>query len=216
MSSLREGLLSIILSIPAVMIAFTAQGYGKAFVADRLGDKTPRFEGRLTFNPMAHLDPVGFLMILLFRFGWTKPVETNPRAFKRGYKDSIKVSIAPPLANLLVGFLATIVYVLFGKLLRGVLPENIYVVIGGMLFSIISINIGLAIFTLLPLPGLAGFDIFRDLSPKNFYKVADKIYQYQLIILMGVIFIGSRILSVISSYILVLFLRIVTFIFSFI
>lgn len=216
MSSLREGLLGIILSIPAVMIAFTAQGYGKAFVADRLGDRTPRFQGRLTFNPIAHLDPIGFLMILLFHFGWTKPVETNPSAFKRGYKDSIKVSIAPPLANLLVGFLATVVYVLFIKLLGGRLPESIYVVLAGMLSAIISINIGLAIFTLLPLPGLAGFDIFRDLSPKNFYKVADKIYQYQFIILMGVIFLGSRILSIISSYVLVLFLKIVTFIFSFI
>lgn len=216
MSSLREGLLGIILSIPAVMIAFTAQGYGKAFVADRLGDKTPRFQGRLTFNPMAHLDPVGFLMILLFRFGWTKPVETNPRAFKRGYKDSIKVSIAPLLANLLVAFLATVIYVLFIKLVSGILPENIYVVLAGMLSAIISVNIGLAVFNLLPLPGLAGFDIFRDLSPKNFYKISDKIYQYQFIILMGVIFIGSTVLSIISSYILVFFLNIVTFIFSFI
>ena len=182
MGSLRQGLLGIILSIPAVMIAFTAQGYGKAFVADKLGDRTPRFQGRLTLNPMAHLDPIGFIMILIFGFGWTKPVETNPSAYKRKYKDSIKVSIAPPVANLIVGFLGTIIYVLFVKLLGGILPESIYVVLSGMLYAIVTVNIGLAVFTLLPLPGLAGFDIFRDLSPKNFYKVADKIDQYQMLI----------------------------------
>lgn len=218
MGSLRQGLLGIILSIPAVMIAFTAQGYGKAFVADKLGDRTPRFQGRLTLNPMAHLDPIGFIMILIFGFGWTKPVETNPSAYKRKYKDSIKVSIAPPVANLIVGFLGTIIYVLFVKLLGGILPESIYVVLSGMLYAIVTVNIGLAVFTLLPLPGLAGFDIFRDLSPKNFYKVADKIYQYQMLILLGVIFVNNffPFISYIASYILVFFLRIVTFIFSFI
>ena len=68
------------------MIAFTAQGYGKAFVADKLGDRTPRFQGRLTLNPAAHLDPLGFLMILLFGFGWTKPVETNQVLLKEVIK----------------------------------------------------------------------------------------------------------------------------------
>ena len=219
MGLLRQGLLGIILSIPAVMIAFTAQGYGKAFVADKLGDKTPRFQGRLTLNPMAHLDPIGFLMILIFHFGWTKPVETNPSAYKRKYEDSIKVSIAPPLANLIVAFIATILFVLFSKFFGNILPENIYIVLAGMLSAIITVNIGLSIFTLLPLPGLAGFDIFRDLSPKNFYKLADKIYQYQIFILLGVIFFNNYIfpfISFIQSYIYFFFLRIVTFIFSFI
>ncbi|MDU6340466.1 MAG: site-2 protease family protein [Clostridium sp.] len=215
MGSFRGILLNIILSIPAVMIAFTAQGYGKAFVADRLGDKTPRFQGRLTLNPVAHLDPIGFLMILLVGFGWTKPVETNPSAFKRGYKDSIKVAIAPPLTNLIVGFLGAIIYVLFNKLFMW-LPGSIFVVIAGMLGAIVTVNVGLAIFTLLPLPGLAGFDIFRAISPKNFYKYADKIYQYQLIILMVVIVLGRGILSMVSSYIINFFLYIVSFIFSFI
>ena len=104
-------LFNLIISVPAVLIAFTVQGYAKAFVADKLGDKTPRFQGRLTLNPIAHIDIVGFIMILLFRFGWTKPLETNPRAYKRGYKDAIKVSIAAPIGNLIAAFIGMFIYV---------------------------------------------------------------------------------------------------------
>ncbi|MBM6860297.1 site-2 protease family protein [Clostridium saudiense] len=217
MGSFRSILLNIILSIPAVMIAFTAQGYGKAFVADKLGDRTPRFQGRLTLNPAAHLDPLGFLMILLFGFGWTKPVETNPSAFKRGYKDSIKASIAPPLANLIVGFLGALIYVLFNKLFMWI-PENIFVVIAAMLGYIVNVNIMLAVFTLLPLPGLAGFDIFRDLSRKTFYKYADKMYQYQIFIFLGVILINNvfPFISYIAMFIRNIFYSILSLIFSFI
>lgn len=217
MGSFRGILLNIILSIPAVMIAFTAQGYGKAFVADRLGDRTPRFQGRLTLNPVAHLDTLGFLMILLVGFGWTKPLEINPSAFKRGYKDSIKVSIAPPLANLIVGFLAALIYVLFNKLFMWI-PESIFVVIALMLASIVNVNIVLAVFTLLPIPGLAGFDIFRDLSRKTFYKYADKMYQYQIFIFLGVIIINKvfPFISYIAMFIRSIFYSILNLIFSFI
>ncbi|SCJ97050.1 Zn-dependent proteases [uncultured Clostridium sp.] len=217
MGSFRGILLNIILSIPAVMIAFTAQGYGKAFVADRLGDRTPRFQGRLTLNPVAHLDPFGFLMILLFGFGWTKPLETNPSAFKRGYKDSIKVSIAPPLANLIVGFLGALIYVLFNKLFMWI-PESIFVVIASMLGSIVNVNIMLAVFTLLPIPGLSGFDIFRDLSRKTFYKYADKMYQYQIFIFLGVILINNvfPFISYIAMFIRNIFYSILNLLFSFI
>lgn len=210
----KETLLGIIISIPAAMIAFTAQGYAKALVADKLGDKTPRFQGRLTLNPIAHLDPIGFLMILLFHFGWTKPVETNPSAYKRRYKDSIKVSVAAPVANILVGFIGTILYYAIYKFLPGIVPDSVFVVLSSMSWAIVTLNIGLAIFTLLPLPGLAGFDIFRDLSPKNFYKFADKIYQYQFMILIGVILFGGRILSLFSGSIIMVFTRIVGFFFG--
>ena len=88
MSSFRMELLGVILKIPAILIAFTAQGYAKALVADKLGDKTPRFQGRLTLNPAAHIDLIGFIMILIAGFGWTKPLNTNPSAYKRGYKDN--------------------------------------------------------------------------------------------------------------------------------
>lgn len=202
MSSFRMQLLVIILKIPAILIAFTAQGYAKALVADKLGDKTPRFQGRLTLNPSAHIDLIGFLMILIAGFGWTKPLNTNPSAYKRGYKDAIKVSIAAPLANLLVGFLGTILYVFTYKFLFNILSDTIYFILINMIWLIATINISLFVFNLLPIPGLAGFEIFRDLWPKTFYKVSDKIYQYQFLILIAIIFIGGTILSIPVNFIL--------------
>ena len=202
MSSFRMQLLVIILKIPAILIAFTAQGYAKALVADKLGDKTPRFQGRLTLNPSAHIDLIGFLMILIAGFGWTKPLNTNPSAYKRGYKDAIKVSIAAPLANLLVGFLGTILYVFTYKFLSNILSDTIYFILINMIWLIATINISLFVFNLLPIPGLAGFEIFRDLWPKTFYKVSDKIYQYQFLILIAIIFIGGTILSIPVNFIL--------------
>jgi Zn-dependent protease len=202
MSSLSSEILSKILSVPAVMLAFTIQGYAKALVADRLGDKTPRFQGRLTMNPIAHIDPIGFIMILILGFGWTKPVNTNPSAYKRGYKDSIKVSIAPVLGTLTVGFLGIIFYYIYLKFMYIMLPSNLAYIFSGMIYNIGIISVYLTVFTLLPLPGLPGFDIFRDLSPKNFYKFADKIYQYQFLILILVIYVGRVPLSIISGYII--------------
>ena len=196
MSSFRMELLGVILKIPAILIAFTAQGYAKALVADKLGDKTPRFQGRLTLNPAAHRDLIGFIMILIAGFGWTKPLNTNPSAYKRGYKDAIKVSIAAPLANLLVGLLGTILYVGTYKFLSNILPDTIYFILINMVLLIATVNVSLFVFNLLPIPGLAGFEIFRDLWPKTFYKVSDKIYQYQFLILIAIIFIGGTILSI--------------------
>ena len=205
-------LLNIIFKIPAILIAFIAQGYAKAYMADRLGDKTPRFQGRLTMNPSAHIDILGFFMIVLVGFGWTKPVETNPSAYKRGYKDSLKVSISPLVGNLIVGFVATIVYYFVYRFANG-LPSNVFYVLTMMIRYIAIINISLMVFNLLPIPGLAGFYIFRDLSPKNFYKFADKIYQYQMFILIGVILLNSilPILSIPTNLILGLFENIALF-----
>ena len=189
-------LFNLIISVPAVLIAFTVQGYAKAFVADKLGDKTPRFQGRLTLNPIAHIDIVGFIMILLFRFGWTKPLETNPRAYKRGYKDAIKVSIAAPIGNLIAAFIGMFIYVFLIRFMGTMLSGASGTVILSMVYSVVSVNVSLFVFNLLPLPGLAGFEIFRDLWPKTFYKVSDKIYQYQFLILIAIIFIGGTILSI--------------------
>lgn len=196
MSAFRLQLLYLILKIPAILIAFTAQGYAKALVADKLGDKTPRFQGRLTLNPAAHIDLIGFIMILIAGFGWTKPLNTNPSAYKRGYKDAIKVSVAAPLANLLVGFIGMILLVFTSKFLSSILPETIFFIVFYTLKFITSINISLFVFNLLPLPGLAGFEIFRDICPKTFYKISDKIYQYQFLILILIIFAGGTILAI--------------------
>ena len=202
-------LFNLIISVPAVLIAFTVQGYAKALVADKLGDKTPRFQGRLTLNPIAHIDLVGFIMILLFHFGWTKPLETNPRAYKRGYKDAIKVSIAAPIGNLIAAFIGMFIYVFLIRYMGTMLTGAGGTVLLSMVYAVVSVNVSLCVFNLLPLPGLAGFEILRDLAPKHFYKIADKIYQYQFLILMVVVFVGSSFLYYPVSFIINLFYRIV-------
>lgn len=179
-------LLYIILSIPAILIAFTFHEYAHAFVADRLGDKTPKFQGRLTLNPISHIDPIGFLMILILGFGWARPVETNPNAYKNYYKDDLKVSAAGPLANLVIGFVFAFITAILLKILS-VDSELISIII--TIFSITSqLNCMLFILNLIPIPGFDGFHILRDLFPKVFYNVADSMYRYQLIIFMVLVF----------------------------
>ncbi|MDY6228860.1 MAG: site-2 protease family protein [Clostridium sp.] len=192
---MQNQILMKIITIPAILIAFVAQGYARAKVADKLGDKTPRFNGRLTLNPLAHIDLIGFVMIIITGFGWTKPVETNPSAFKRGYKDEIKVTIAGPLANLIVAFVGMFIFQLWMKTAYNLVPTSTYIIVFNMLKSICYINISLFIFNLLPIPGLAGFDLFRELSPKNFYKYGSKMYEYQILILVAVVALGSYILT---------------------
>lgn len=200
-------LLTKILTVPAILVAFVAQGYAKAKVADKLGDKTLRFQGRLTLNPAAHIDIIGFVMILLVGFGWTKPVDTNPSAYKRGQKDAIKVTMAAPLANLLVGFIGMFIYALWSFIAYR-MPSSTYSIVGNALYLISIININLFVFNLIPLPGLAGFELFRELKPRSFYKVADKLYQYQMVILLGIVLVGQFILTIPSSLIITLFSKI--------
>lgn len=188
---------SKILMIPAILLGFTFHEYAHAKMADKLGDKTARFQGRLNLNPLTHIDPLGFLMILVAGIGWAKPVQVNPAAFKDKYKDDLKVSLAGPLANLGValfgGILLFIVMALvFSNVLTGALSQILY----GITIRIITINIMLFIFNLLPLPGLDGWSIFRDLSPKHFYRLSDKVYQYQFIILIAIIVVGAPIISI--------------------
>ncbi|MBD7914053.1 site-2 protease family protein [Clostridium sp. Sa3CUN1] len=184
-----------IIIIPAILIAFVAQGYARAKMADKLGDKTPRFQGRLSLNPLDHIDLMGFLMIILTGFGWTKPVETNPSAFKRGYKDEIKVTLAGILVNLLVAFITMFILLLWGNFSIRVLPYSIANIGYEMLWNISLININLFVFNLLPIPGLAGFDLFREISPKNFYRYGSKLYEYQIVILLAIVLLGSYILK---------------------
>jgi Zn-dependent protease len=191
-----NSILNVILMIPGMLIAFTFHEYAHAFVADRLGDKTPRFQGRLTLNPIAHIDPVGFIAVLIFSFGWAKPVQTNPSAYKNYYKDDLKVSLAGPISNFLVSIVLAVILGIYVRFAFGVLPEALSGVIFSMLRFALVININIGLFNLIPIPGLDGFSLLRDLSPKTFYKFEEKFYQYQMLIMLALIFVGGRIIQV--------------------
>lgn len=180
-----EKILIKLLTIPAILIGFTFHEYAHALVADRLGDKTPKFQGRLTLNPFAHIDIIGFLMILLVGFGWAKPVQTNPNAYKNYYKDDLKVSIAGPFANIIVAFVFAILTGLFLKImLIKSNYNNLQWIILNILKLTVQINLMLFFFNLIPLPGLDGFHILRDLFPKFFYNISDYLYKYQMVIIL--------------------------------
>ena len=213
---MENAILNKILIIPAVLIGLTFHEYAHAYMADKLGDKTPKFQGRLSLNPFVHIDPIGFIMILLIGFGWAKPVQTNPGVYRHYYKDDLKVSLAGPLANLLVALLAALLTALLYKLgiFSLITMGSLSTIIVTILLSIISINCMLFVFNLIPIPGLDGFHILRDLFPSHFYKVSDFLYKYQLLILL--VFVATPLATYIvglpSKYLYSMFINLINLI----
>lgn len=185
LDTIRQIVIGKLYMMPAILIAFTFHEYAHAVVADKLGDKTPKFQGRITLNPLEHIDLLGFIMIVFVGFGWAKPVETNPNAYKNYYKDDFKVSIAGPLANLLVAFIFSFITVAIYKFLP--MDQAVVSIVFTMAQYIVSINCMFFLFNLIPIPGLDGFHILRDLSPKTFYNIGESLYRYQMLILIAII-----------------------------
>lgn len=179
-------LTTLIANVPALLIGFAFHEFAHAWVADRLGDPTPRSQGRLTLNPFAHLDLFGTLMALLYRFGWAKPVMTNPTYFKGGpLRGRMLVAIAGPLMNLLIAFLAVIIWLLTDHWLAGSTWGPVSVTI---LMAIIGMNLGLGIFNLIPIPPLDGFAVLTGLLPFRYARHLWALESYGMIILVLVLF----------------------------
>lgn len=212
MNCLNTYILNKILIIPGILIGLTFHEYAHAFVADRLGDKTPKFQGRLTLNPFVHIDLIGFIMILLVGFGWAKPVETNPNAYKNRNRDDLKVSAAGPLANLLAAFIFAIFSIILYRFAftNNLMPTSVANIITKIFFQTVSINCMLFVFNLIPIPGLDGFHILRDLFPSLYYKISDQIYRYQLIILIAFVAtpIANYVVGIPSSLLYYRFMKI--------
>lgn len=166
-----SNLIATLFTLPAVLIAITFHEYAHAWVADRLGDETPRMQGRLILNPLAHLDPVGFILLLFAGFGWGKPVQINTRNFNRDVsmeKGEILVSLAGPVMN----FILAIIFAIILGVVYMFAPSSFFATTAGSLIYIllqecVVINIGLGVFNLLPLPPLDGSKIFINLFPYN-------------------------------------------------
>lgn len=157
--------------------------FAHAWMAVKLGDETPRYKGRLTLRPMAHIDIIGAAMILLVGFGYAKPVPVNINNLKNGRKSFALVALAGPLSNIIMALIftlcKTVIYVLASKT---VIPVIAYTVFGGFFMYAATINISLAVFNLLPIPPLDGSRIATLLIPSKYYY---KIMQYERYIMIG-------------------------------
>ncbi len=175
---------------PPLLLAVTLHEFAHAWVADKLGDPTPRFMGRLTLNPLKHLDLMGTLAFILTRMiGWAKPVPVNPRNFRDPYKAMLWVALAGPLTNI---FLASVSAILLKFLLLFSLSNSlgnvIWVPLLYMLKFSVQVNVGLAIFNLIPLPPLDGGRILAGILPRDKAVAFSRLEPYGPIILIFLIF----------------------------
>lgn len=195
-----NAVLYFILTIPGILIALTFHEFAHAFVANKLGDETPKVQGRLNLNPLSHIDPLGFVFLIVAGFGWGKPVQIDPRNFNGKHsisKAEAIVSAAGPIMNFILAFVFIIIYYLLFRVtsvLNG-LSYNWAMVIERVIANIISINIGLGVFNLLPVPPLDGSKVLMHFLP---YKAKEWFYRNQQIFyIVFLLLIITRIATVI-------------------
>lgn len=177
-----QWLINTLVWLPAILIALTFHEFAHGLVADRLGDRTPYYQGRLTLNPLPHIDWIGFLMLIIFKFGWAKPVQVDPRNFNRVSPKTgmMLVSLAGPGMNMLLALIGMFLYKLiiplessqWAGLLVPLLPPLIY------------INLILAAFNLIPVPPLDGSKILAGILPDSGARLIYSLEQYGPLILL--------------------------------
>jgi Zn-dependent protease len=174
-----------------ILVAFPVHEFAHAATAVALGDDTPKWQGRYTLNPKAHIDPIGAVLVLLTGFGWAKPVQWNPSNIRIDPKaGSILVALAGPLSNLLLAFLTAIVI--------GMDPFAAPM-FTSFLLNFMSINVLLFVFNLIPVPPLDGSHILFALLPGDSFRWRKQMQQYSMLILLVVIFLGGPIIRTISD-----------------
>lgn len=176
----------MIYAIPGLLIAMTVHEWAHAKVADNLGDYTPRMQGRLTLNPISHIDPIGLIMLFFAQIGWAKPVPINPNNFSNYRNGVMQVSLAGPLSNLIVALVATVLFALTFKYNMSTHWLT------AILQLIIIYNVNFAIFNLVPIPPLDGSKVLLSLLPGEMaYKYETSIIaRYSFILLILLVFTG--------------------------
>ena len=170
----------LVLLIPVLLFALVFHEFSHGWVANKLGDPTAKNQGRLTLNPIAHLDPVGSMMILFVGFGWAKPVPVDSRYLADPRKDMMKIAFAGPASNLFLALVGGIIIRLTGY--SGSLTS--------MLILFTQINISLAVFNMIPIPPLDGSQIFSGIMIRKNPQLVMQLQTYGPQILMGLILFG--------------------------
>lgn len=178
--------LSILINVPITLIALTGHEFAHGWVSTKLGDPTPKMQGRLTFNPLAHLDLVGTILMILTGFGWAKPVIVNPRYYKDTKKGMALTAAAGPLANLIMAFIALLIYaILFAVNRKFGLGIDGAVEAVGFIARIFAVrNLCFMVFNIIPIPPLDGAKVLGMLLPDGAYYKMLQYERYSMILIM--------------------------------
>lgn len=192
-----ESLLSLLLSLPILLFSLSCHEVAHGYIAYKMGDPTARNLGRLTLNPLKHLDPMGTILMLLVGYGWAKPVPINTRYFKNPKKGMVLTALAGPVTNLLLGLILSILCapfpifmgMLFMKESTSLFTITITSIIYDTLYYGAYLNIVLAVFNLFPVPPFDGSRIFLSFLPPKWYFGIMKYEQYILIITLALFYL---------------------------
>lgn len=194
-----NNILDKLLILPGILLGISIHEFAHGYAAVKMGDDTPLMQDRLTLNPLKHIDPMGFICLLLFGFGWAKPVMINRRNFKNPRRDDAIVAIAGPLANFMIAFL----FVGLMKLTYMFMPYTLSAqILWEVLQSTVSINLVLMIFNLIPIPPLDGHHILGSIGGTGVWNFYYKYYdQLRFAMLLLIVFNGiSRIIGPMINY----------------
>lgn len=181
-----------LMRIPVILLSLTIHEISHGWIASKLGDPTAKNLGRLSLNPLKHLDPIGTIMMLVFGFGWAKPVPIDVRYFKDKRRGMALTALAGPVSNLMIAFSGIFIYLALSKILNGALAQgNTLALVTLFFFQIFyTLNLYLAIFNLIPVPPLDGSRVLFALLPERYYFGIMKYERFIMLGMMLLLFTG--------------------------
>lgn len=185
----------LLIQAPVILLSLTVHEYFHGWTANKLGDPTAKMQGRLTLNPIAHLDILGTILMFVVGFGWAKPVPIDPRNFKDPKKDTILVAIAGPLSNLVMALVAGLALrYMIPKMVSGeISSEGVYPVVAIILVLTLIYGIALAVFNMIPIPPLDGSRVLYGLLPDRYAYAYSRFEPYGVIFLFALFIFGGGI-----------------------
>ena len=206
LSSIKTWLIELVLIIPGIIIGITVHEFAHAFVAYKLGDMTPKFQGRVTLNPLKHIDPIGLVALFLIRFGWGKPVQVNPNSFKHPRRDNFLTDIAGIVTNFIVAIIFAGIMALFFHQVPALIDSGASMLLMEYVYTILHfivwINLVLMIFNLLPVPPLDGFGIVTEIFNLRGTQFYNFVYRmgFPILIVLIILNVPSKVVGPVVQF----------------